>query len=211
MKNQPFHSPFSFLTRLAIVALFLSPIAEPATFAQDQGTHQKTKKSEQPPLPNADDVNDKVEAVSTDQPTSPRTVQEARTRARILHEAFSGALQVMHRDFFREEEKLELPSRSLEDVFSEMSKSHNIKLSWLAVNAKPMTMAHKPSNEFEKAVVKALSGDANEFEKIEANTFKYAGSIRLSASCVKCHVLNRTSNQERKAALVITMPLQQKN
>jgi hypothetical protein len=37
----------------------------------------------------------------------------------------------MHRDFFREDEKLTIPSRSLEDVFRELTRSHGVELRWL--------------------------------------------------------------------------------
>lgn len=51
----------------------------------------------------------------------PATVAEARDRARLLHETIHGALQVMHRDYFRDDAKLTIPSKSLEDVFQELS------------------------------------------------------------------------------------------
>jgi hypothetical protein len=69
---------------------------------------------------------------------STTTVEEARIRAKILHETFHGVLQVVHRDFFREDQKLVLPSKSLEDVFSDLAKTHQIELRWLAVNTNAM-------------------------------------------------------------------------
>ncbi len=142
--------------------------------------------------------------------TAPTSVEEARIRARILHEAFGGALQVMHRDYFREDQRLKLPSKSLEDVFKEMAATHQVQLRWLAVNAKAMSVNHKPQNEFEEQVVKELSSGKDEFELANEDSFQFAGSIPLSASCVRCHVRSRTSNAEKKAALVITMPLRKK-
>ena len=135
------------------------------------------------------------------------SVAEARLRSRLLHEAFAGALQVMHRDFFREDQRLKLPSRSLEDVFAEMAETHQVQLGWLAVNTTAMSVDHRPETDFEKQAVKALAAGKDEFDSVQDDVFQFAGSIRLSASCVKCHVRNRTSNEERKAALVITMPL----
>lgn len=41
---------------------------------------------------------------------------DARGRARLFHEMVHGALQVMHRDFFREDEGLKIPSSPLDDV-----------------------------------------------------------------------------------------------
>ena len=128
-------------------------------------------------------------------------------RAQILHEAFGGALQVMHRDYFREDQRLKLPSKSLEDVFAEMAETHQVELRWLAVNATAMSVDHKPQNEFEEKVVEVLSSGKDKYEAVNETSFQFAGSIPLSASCVKCHVRNRTSNAEKKAALVISMPI----
>lgn len=137
------------------------------------------------------------------------TVEEARVRAKILHEVFGGALHVMHRDYFREDQRLKLPSKSLEDVFAAMAKTHQVKLRWLAVNANAMNVDHKPQNEFEKQAVKAITSGKDEYEFATEKLFHYAGSITLSASCVKCHVRRRTSNDQKKAALVISIPLQE--
>lgn len=138
---------------------------------------------------------------------SPITAAEARVRARMLHETIAGALQVMHRDFFREDQKLSLPSKSLEDVFRELAKRQKIQLRWLAVNADAMTIEHEPQSDFDRQAVAELAAGRDEFSTVENNVLEFAGSIRLSASCLKCHVRNRTSNDERKAALVIRMPL----
>lgn len=135
------------------------------------------------------------------------SVTEARHRARILHDAFGGALQVMHRDFFREDQRLKLPSKSLEDVFAEMLETHQIVLRWLAVNANAMNVDHQPKTDFDKQAIKVLSGNNEEFEMVSNDTFRFAGAIPLSASCVRCHVRNRTSNNEKKAALSISIPL----
>ena len=135
------------------------------------------------------------------------TMEEARARARLLHETIHGALQVMHRDFFHEDEKLRIPSRSLEDVFVELTRSHNVELRWLAVNTDAMNIDHNPKTEFEKYAVKALSSGEEEFELGANNIYRFAGTIRLSSVCLKCHVPNRTSTKDRAAALVISMPL----
>jgi hypothetical protein len=138
---------------------------------------------------------------------SPATVGEARGRARILHEALHGSLQVMHRDFFREDEGLKIPSRSLEDVFSELSRSYGVQLHWLAVDATAMNIDHEPETEFEKDVVRAIKSGKQEFESVENNRYRFAGRIRLSATCLSCHASRRSSNDDRSAALIISMPL----
>ena len=138
------------------------------------------------------------------------TVVEARGRARLLHETVHGALQVMHRDFFREDENLTIPSRSLEDVFREMTRSYGVELRWLAVNTDAMNVDHKPRTVFEKNAVKELASGKEEYESSDDGVYRHAGVIRLSSQCLKCHVPNRTSTKDRTAGLVITMPVQEK-
>ena len=126
--------------------------------------------------------------------------------ARILHETLRGALQVMHRDFFREDEGLAIPSRSLEDVFRELASRFDVKLRWLAVNAHAMSIDHVPHTDFERDAVKAIASGKQEFEASEDNIYRYAGSIRFSSQCLKCHAPRRTSTKDRAAALVISIP-----
>ncbi len=57
----------------------------------------------------------------------PSNPEEARSRAKLLHEMVRGALQIMHRDFFDEENAHAIPSASLEDVFHEMGKSYDVQ------------------------------------------------------------------------------------
>jgi hypothetical protein len=135
-------------------------------------------------------------------------VAEARVRAQLLHETLHGALQVMHRDFFKEEERSRIPSESLEDVFAELEKSWQVKVSWMAVNAKPMSIDHKPSDAFGKAAVKALENGRESHEAVEGDFFRYAGAVTLGNRCLKCHVPDRTSLEDRVAAILITLPLQ---
>jgi hypothetical protein len=135
------------------------------------------------------------------------TISEARSRARILHETIHGVLQVVHRDFFMDDESINIPSQSLEDVFLELDRGHKLKLKWLVVEGDVMNVDHKPADAFERNAVTALADGKKEFEAIEGNTYRYAGTIRLSSRCLKCHVPNRTNTDDRAAGLVISMPL----
>lgn len=153
------------------------------------------------------DADDGVDAVTQIDANAPTSVAEARGRAQLLHETIHGALQVMHRDFFREDEKLTIPSRSLEDVFRELARSYDVEVRWLAVNTEAMNVDHKARTDFEKTAVKALASGKQEFELSEDAVYRHAGVIRLSSQCLKCHVPNRTSTKDRAAGLVITMPL----
>jgi hypothetical protein len=141
----------------------------------------------------------------------PTDVSEARGRAKLMHETLHGVLQVVHRDFFREDEKMPIPSQSLEDVFAEVEKTQNVKLRWLAVNTQAMNVDHKAKTDFDKAAVKALAAGEESFESFTEETYEYAGTIRLSADCLGCHLPSRGSNKDRAAGLVISMPLKAKS
>jgi len=138
---------------------------------------------------------------------APQSVQEARGRARVLHETLHGALQVMHRDFFRDGERLKIPSRSLEDVFSELARSYGVKLHWIAVDLKAQNVDNEPKSDFEKQAARALKSGKAEFESVSASEFRFAGKIRLSATCLSCHASRRSNNDDRAAGLVIIMPM----
>ncbi len=133
---------------------------------------------------------------------------EARARAKILFETIQGTLQIMHRDFFDEEDGFLIPSRSLEDVFKEVGKSHQIEMHWLTVNADSLNVDHDARNEFEKSAVKEIAKGKPWFETVENNKLKFAGSIRLSSQCLKCHVKRRTTTEDRFSGLVIEVPIE---
>src|SRR5690606_4565367 len=71
----------------------------------------------------AEDVplDDARTAADADGIPAPTSVAEARARARLLHESIHGTLQVVHRDFFDEDQSHTIPSASLEDMFVEMA------------------------------------------------------------------------------------------
>ncbi|UUO07811.1 DUF3365 domain-containing protein [Blastopirellula sp. J2-11] len=134
---------------------------------------------------------------------------EARARARLLHETIHGALQVVHRDFFDEDESHAIPSRSLEDVFAELARSHHVTIRWISVNTDAMNIDNEPTSPFEKIAAKQLAKGQPEHEAVEQNQYHFAGAIRLSSRCLKCHVPHRTNTNDRKAGLVISMPVEQ--
>jgi hypothetical protein len=141
---------------------------------------------------------------------SPVTLDVARAQAKLLHETFHVTLQVVHRDYYRQDEGLLIPSRSLEAVFDELAHSSNVKLRWLAVNAQAMNVDHRPRTEFEKDAVKALGAGKESYESVGDDVYRYAGSITLFSQCLTCHLPNRTSSATRTAALVISMPIKKK-
>lgn len=142
--------------------------------------------------------------------SAPASVAEARGRAQLLHEMIHGSLQVMHRDFFDEDDALAIPSASLEDVFREMSRSFHVEIKWLNVNTDVVNVDHQPEDDFEKSAAKHLARGEEYFESESADRYRFAGPIRLRSQCLKCHVKDRRSTDDRTAGLVISMPLTDK-
>ncbi len=139
--------------------------------------------------------------------SAPTSMGAARARAQLLHEMIHGTLQVMHRDFFDEDDAHAIPSASLEDVFHEMSRSFQVNIKWLNVNTDVVNIDHQPENKFEKDAATRLAAGEEFVESSAADRYHFAGSIRLRSQCLKCHVKNRTSTKDRTAGLVISMPL----
>ncbi|WP_233198907.1 MULTISPECIES: DUF3365 domain-containing protein [Pirellulaceae] len=140
---------------------------------------------------------------------SPATSQaEARARAMLLHETIHGTLQVVHRDFFIEDESRVIPSASMEDVFDALQETYNVRLKWLVVETDVVNVDHQAEDAFEKAAVKALADRKPYFDAVEKETYRFAGPIRLASQCLKCHVRNRKDTADRTAGLLISMPLE---
>ena len=135
------------------------------------------------------------------------TAGEARARARLLHEMVHGSLQVMHRDFFDEDNPHSIPSASLEDVFHELYRGYGIEMKWLIVNTDLVNIDHKPQSSFERSAAKQLAIGKSFAERVDDDRYLFAGAIRLGSQCLKCHVKHRTSNEDRTAGVVISMPL----
>ncbi|TWU10457.1 c-type heme family protein [Allorhodopirellula heiligendammensis] len=152
----------------------------------------------------ADEVTD---VVADDSISRPTTVAEAHGRARLLHELIHGTLQVVHRDYFDEDNPSAIPSGSLEDVFAELEETYQVKLKWLIVETDNLNVDHLPQDEFERAAVKALRADAPRYEEVQEDRYRFAGPIRLASQCLKCHVKHRLSTEDRTAGLTISMPL----
>ena len=135
------------------------------------------------------------------------SVDEARGRARLLHETIHATLQIVHHEYYREDEGLTIPAATLKRVFPELASRQKLELRWLAVDAQAMNVDHKPRDEFEKQAVQVLTSGKDEYERVENGVYRRAGAITLTSDCLKCHAPNRTSNKERSAGLVITIPV----
>lgn len=147
--------------------------------------------------------------VAHDDDDLPTTVAEARSRAKILHETIHGTLQIMHRDFFRKDESLKIPSRSLEDVFGDLEEGYQVNVRWLAVETKAMSIGHEARNEVEKEAVEHLKKRTGDFEVVSDSHFVFARQVRLSAVCLSCHLPGRSNNDDRFAGLMISMPIRE--
>tara|TARA_R110002049_G_scaffold285698_4_gene466975 strand:+ start:95009 stop:95545 length:537 start_codon:yes stop_codon:yes gene_type:complete len=142
------------------------------------------------------------------EPFPPSTsIGEARSRARLLHETIRGTLQVMHRDFFDEDDAAAIPSASLEGVFDELAETYDVRLKWLIVETDIVNVDHNPEDAFERAAVIALKKGRPRHEAVEQDRYRFAGPIRLASQCLKCHVKHRTSTEDRTAGLLISMPV----
>jgi hypothetical protein len=134
-------------------------------------------------------------------------VPEARARAELLHLSFAESLRVVHRDFFRRNERLRFPSESLSDVFAELEERHGVRIRWISPELTAMNLDHLPQDAFEREALARLSPTQPVHEAVEPGTFRFAGRVVLENSCLKCHLQNRTSLEERTVGLAISIPL----
>lgn len=135
------------------------------------------------------------------------SVDEARGQAELLHDAMHSTLQLVHHEYYREDEGLTIPAALLKDVFAEIAEARQVKLRWIAVNAPAMNIDHAAADEFEKDAVKALTAGKSHIDSVEAGVYRRAAAITLHAECLKCHLPNRTSTKPRTAGLVISLPI----
>ncbi len=136
------------------------------------------------------------------------SVDEARERAKLLHEAYSATLETMHEHFFRRDRAV-LPARAMEDVFAEMHRRTSTKAAWISVNTKAMSIHHEPKNDFEKKAAKAIASGKRDYEIVEDGVYRRVGAIPLGASCVSCHTgfMAKTPQTNLFAGLVVSIPL----
>jgi hypothetical protein len=135
------------------------------------------------------------------------TLEEAHRQAEILHTAMHATLQIVHHRYYQEDEGLLLPAATLKEVFAEVEKEQGIKLRWLAVEGQVMNTDHTARDEFEREAVKALKAGKPAYESTEQGVYRRAGPITLTNHCLKCHVPDRKSTEDRTAGLIISMPV----
>ena len=133
--------------------------------------------------------------------SAPTTLDEARSRARLLWEVTKGSLQVIHRDFFHEETHKAIPSAALDDVFAEMQKTFQVRMKWLNAGTDIVTTDHQPVGELEMKAAQAIGRGTMFVEQYQQGQYQLAGAIRLRSQCLKCHLRGRNSTDDRSAGL----------
>jgi hypothetical protein len=141
---------------------------------------------------------------------APLSLDEARRQAEVLHTAMHATLQSVHHRYYREDEALPLPAAVLQEAFAEVEKEQGVKLRWLVVEGQAMNADHKPQGAFENEAVKALKAGKSSFEQTEGGTYRRVGPITLGNHCLKCHVPDRKSTENRKAGLIVAIPIREK-
>ncbi|WP_299469602.1 DUF3365 domain-containing protein [uncultured Gimesia sp.] len=186
------------LPRFILMALVVSGVLTIAGFAAET-----TKK---------DQVCEKKAAAGDGEKVNQKlvSISEAREQARLLHETLHSTLLIVHRKYYREDEKLPIPSSVLDDVFEEMQRTRNINFRWISVNAEAMNIDHEPKTDFEKNAAEAISSGKTEFEQVEKGIYRHVGRICLPSQCLKCHMPNRRSTDTRFAGLIISLPVNEK-
>jgi hypothetical protein len=156
-------------------------------------------------------VAQSAKAVAKPDDDRPLSVDEARARAKLLHNVYSSTLDVMHHRYFRSDHAV-LPARAMEDVFSDMEKQSNIQARWISVNTTAMSIQHEPANAFEKKAASVLASGKSECEQVEGGFLIRATPIPLKGGCVGCHMKPSPTPDKtpRFAGLVIRIPVKEK-
>lgn len=147
------------------------------------------------------------EANESAPPTARASVEEARRQAEILHSAMHATLQLVHHRYYREDEGLPIPAAVVKQVFRELQAEQGVELRWLAVEGQAMNSEHKAKDDFERAAVQALMNGNPSHEATADGIYRRVGPIQLGNACLKCHVPDRKSTAERRAGLVISIPI----
>ena len=132
----------------------------------------------------------------------------ARQRAKLTHNIYSATLDAIHHRYFRDDRST-VPARAMEDVFSDIARKENIEARWIAVNAKAMSIDHRPKDEFEKRAAKEIAAGKPDYELVEKGVYRRAQGISLmNRGCLGCHLgFAKPGKTKRFAGLVISIPV----
>ena len=134
------------------------------------------------------------------------SIEQARDRARLLHDVSIAALESMHRTYFQREKSI-IPSFVMEDVFGQIKRQWKVEAHWIAVNMKAMSVDHEPKTVFEKQAVREIAAGEVAYEEISNGIYRRAGAVHLGAACVNCHggFFRDPGNSPKYAGLVISL------
>jgi hypothetical protein len=140
------------------------------------------------------------------------TVEQARDRAKVLHETLHSTLKVIHRRYFHEDRAV-IPARAMEDIFDEMKHEGHFEARWISVNLRAMGIDHEPATAFEKMAASELKGGKTEYETIEGDYYRRAATIPLKNGCIGCHEggLRSSGSRDKFAALIISIKISEQS
>lgn len=100
------------LTSLTLITIVVCGVLSVSGFAEE---NVKEEKACEPKARITQKTNQKL-----------LSVNEARGQARVLHDVLHSTLLIVHRKYYREDEKLPIPSSMLDDVFEEMQQNKTL-------------------------------------------------------------------------------------
>ena len=164
----------------------------------------------EPPAETKDESITEENSVSSEESSDKHrvSVDVARERAKLAHNIYAATLDVLHHRYFREDRST-VPARAMEDLFSEIARQEHIAAKWISVNTRPMSLDHRPADDFEKQAAKVIKTGQHEYELVENGTYRRAEAISLmNKGCLVCHLsFGANASIERFAGLVITIPV----
>jgi len=158
-----------------------------------------------------DEVTDNLEQPVAAEPASSQAsqpeVELARQRAKTMQELYAVTLDVLHQRYFHRDKSI-LPARAMEDIFDEIERQSGVQAHWISASLKPMSIDHKPADDFERRAAKEIAAGTPDLEAIEGDRYRRALAIPLASGCLGCHQgLGQNNKRQQFAGLVITVPL----
>ncbi|QDU97146.1 c-type heme family protein [Lignipirellula cremea] len=135
-------------------------------------------------------------------------LEQARDRAKVMHELYAATLEVMHHRYFHGDRAI-VPARAMEDIFETIKQQSRAEARWISVNMQAMSIEHEPKTAFEKRAAKEIARGKEYFDTVEDGYYRRAGAIPLTGGCVSCHggFFKAQSKGAKFAGLVISLPL----
>ena len=115
------------------------------------------------------------------------TLEEARTAARMLDDAYQITLREVHHWYPAGGGRSTVAAtvvRQLQEVMARKGWPHS---HFLGVNGILMNPDHRPGDEFEKQAVQAIKDGQDRVESVENGQFRVATAVSLGFGCSSCH------------------------